>query len=248
MGVSSKLIKGVAIASAALISINISAIADGHGDRPEAEVARDAGRKPQQVMEYLGVKSGMTIFEPSASSGYYTALLSKAVGPNGKVYAQNSERFWDRLKENAVPRYEKLGNVEAHIGRVTDFGDADGRVDMIPITLIYHHLHYTADSGDATPENSKALYAKAMQMLKPGGVIAIIEHQAPDGTPRAESAAWHRASLQNAIDDLTAAGFEYVGNSNVLANPNDPQNIHFRDLSSGRDTSQRFVAKFRKPK
>ncbi len=216
-------------------------------DRSEAEVARDAGRKPAEILGYYGVKPGQTIYEHGSSSGYYTAILSHAVGAEGKIFAQNSAGFWERLKEKTGPRHKALGNVETYVGKITDFSGHDGTIDMIMLSLIYHHLHYSEATGDETPTNSKSFYDAALKMLKPGGVFAIIEHQAPDGTARAQSAAWHRATLQNAIDDMTAAGFEYVGNSDVLANPEDPQNINFRELKSGRDTSQRFVAKFRKP-
>lgn len=241
-------------AIAAVVALSFTAQADHHkkgemakADRPAAEVARDAGRKPDQVLAYLGVKPGMTIWDHASSSGYYTAIFSKAVGPEGKVYAQNRPGGWERLKDALEPRYKAMGNVTPYIGQISEFEDGAGEFDMVFTGLIYHHMHYSENTGDGTPDASKVFYAKAMEMLKPGGMYVIIEHQAPDGTPRAQSAAWHRASLQNAIDDLTAAGFEYVGNSDVLANPDDPQNIHFRELTSGRDSSQRFVAKFRKP-
>ena len=231
-----------------------SALADGHVakiisglDRPDAEVARDAGRKPAEVIEFIGIKPGMTVWDHASGGGYYTAMFSAVVGPEGKVYAQNSENFWPRLQETTEPRHKALGNVETYVGRITDFDGPDASIDVVFVGLIYHHLHYSEASGEGLPANSKAYYAQVMKMLKPGGIIAFTEHQAPDGTPRAQSAAWHRAALKNAIDDLTAAGFEFAGSSDVLANPDDPQNIHFRDLSSGRDTSQRFLVKFRKP-
>lgn len=252
-------IKKAVLLGAACLSMcmgtSLNAFADGHIstiisklDRPEAEVARDAGRKPADVIEYLGVKPGMTIWDQASSSGYYSVLFAAVVGQDGKVYAQNSARGWERSKETLEPRYKAIPNIEPYVGKITEFTGPDGSIDILFTGLIYHHMHYSENSGESAPDASKEFYKKAMAMLKPGGTYVIIEHQAPDGTPRAESAAWHRASLQNAIDDLTAAGFEYAGNSDVLANPNDPQNIHFRELSSGRDTSQRIVAKFRKPR
>lgn len=242
------------IAGAAVLAASATVSADHHAnseqtmpERPAAQIARDAGRKPEQVLAYLDVKPGMKIWDHASSTGYYATIFSEAVGPTGKVYAQNRPAGWERLKDALAPRYEAMGNVEPFIGQIREFEGEDGTFDMVFTGLIYHHMHYTENSGEATPEPSKQFFAKAMQMLKPGGMYVIIEHQAPDGTPRAQSAGWHRASLQNAIDDLTAAGFELVGTSDVLANPNDPQNVHFRELPTGRDTSQRFIAKFRKP-
>ena len=57
--------------------------------RADADKARDAGRKPAQVLTFLGVERGMTVFDLIAASGYYTETLSVAVGPTGQVYAQN---------------------------------------------------------------------------------------------------------------------------------------------------------------
>jgi len=243
------------LAGAAVLTMSFSSFADHHevgekmkNERPAGDIARDAGRKPDQVLKFLGVKPGMKVWDHASSTGYYTAVLSEAVGRNGMVYAQNRTTSWERLKDALAPRYEKLGNVEPFAGNITDFEGGDGEFDMVFTALIYHHMHYSEASGDGTPDASKTFYAKAMKMLKPGGMYVIIEHQAPDGTSREDSAGWHRASLANAITDLTAAGFEYVGNSDVLANPDDPQNIPFRELTSGRDSSQRYVAKFRKPK
>lgn len=242
------------LAAAMVLALGSNAAADGHGnasqampDRPAAEIARDAGRKPAQVLEYLGIENGMKIWDHASATGYYAAIFSEAVGPTGKVYAQNRPRTWERLGDALGPRYETMGNVEPFIGQIREFEGEDGTFDMVFTGLIYHHMHFDDNAGEATPEASKQFFAKSMQMLKPGGLYVIIDHQAPDGTPRAQSAEWHRASLQNAIDDLTDAGFQHVGSSDILANPNDPQTVHFRELPTGRDTSQRFIAKFRKP-
>ncbi len=216
-------------------------------DRPAAEIARDAGRKPKQVLAYLDVRPGMKIWDHASSTGYYAAIFSDAVGPEGMVYAQNRPAGWERLKDGLAPRYEAMGNVTPFIGQISEFEGEDGTFDMVFTGLIYHHMHYNENTGNDTPDASKAFFAKALELLKPGGTYVIIEHQAPDGTPRAQSAAWHRATLANAINDLTSAGFEFVGTSDILANPDDPQNAHFRELSSGRDSSQRFIVKFRKP-
>ena len=249
-----KFITKALLAGAAVLSLSFASMADHHAagekmkhERPAGDIARDAGRKPDQVLDFLEVKKGMKVWDHASSTGYYTAVLSQAVGKGGMIYAQNRPASWERLKDALALRYEKLGNVDPFAGNITDFEGGDGEFDMVFTALIYHHMHYSEASGDGTPDASKTFYAKAMEMLKPGGMYVIIEHQAPDGTARADSAGWHRASLENAISDLTTAGFEYVGSSNVLANADDPQNIPFRELTSGRDTSQRFVAKFRKP-
>ena len=58
-------------------------------NRPAEDKARDADRKPAELLQFFGVKPGMTTVDIIALGGYITEALSVAVGPNGKVYAQN---------------------------------------------------------------------------------------------------------------------------------------------------------------
>jgi len=83
-------------------------------ERPAADVARDANRKPHEIIAFAGVKPGMHVAELAPGGGYYTRLLSQAVGPNGKVYAILTQAqagrpgYLDRV--NALAKV--LGNVE----------------------------------------------------------------------------------------------------------------------------------------
>ncbi|MDP6652729.1 MAG: hypothetical protein QGF90_11590, partial [Gammaproteobacteria bacterium] len=61
-------------------------------DREVTDFVRDGVRKPVEVLEFLGIESGMTVLDLYAAGGYYTFILSKAVGPDGVVYAQNTRR------------------------------------------------------------------------------------------------------------------------------------------------------------
>ncbi|MEQ9563162.1 MAG: hypothetical protein RLN69_11620, partial [Woeseiaceae bacterium] len=61
-------------------------------DRPQADRDRDEGRKPADVIEFLGIEPGMRVIDVIAAGGYYTEVLSLAVGPEGLVVAQNTDR------------------------------------------------------------------------------------------------------------------------------------------------------------
>src|SRR5271168_1928640 len=81
-------------------------------DRPAADKALDAGRRPDQIMAFYGIKPGMKDADIFAGGGYMTELISRIVGSTGTVYSQNGpfpERFkeigdaWnERLKEPAL--------------------------------------------------------------------------------------------------------------------------------------------------
>jgi len=62
-------------------------------NRPLEDKARDAARKPIQTVQFLGIKTGDTVIDVIAAGGWFTEVLSAAVGPSGKVLAQNPDFF-----------------------------------------------------------------------------------------------------------------------------------------------------------
>ncbi|MEE8579828.1 MAG: hypothetical protein V3S78_07730, partial [Hyphomicrobium sp.] len=90
--------------------------------RPAEEKARDASRKPAEVLNFVGIGAGMTVLEISAGAGWYTEVLSAAVGADGNVIAENSPRFEERVGDAAHARAERLGNVEVRFVDVNDLG------------------------------------------------------------------------------------------------------------------------------
>ena len=74
--------------------------------RPDADRARDADRKPAETLAFAGVKTGDIVVELAPGHGYYTRLLSAAVGPKGKVYAVMSPPKPDAPPNAPVPGAE----------------------------------------------------------------------------------------------------------------------------------------------
>ncbi len=94
------------------------------GDRADADKVRDAGRKPAEVVTFLGVASGMTVIDLIAASGYYTEVLSVAVGEKGKVYAQNGAfvlKMREGANENDNKELHRMTKAQA-VKSVTDAG------------------------------------------------------------------------------------------------------------------------------
>lgn len=219
-------------------------------NRSEENRARDGDRKPAEVLAFFGVKEGMTVVDIASGGGYFSEILSGAVGPDGDVRAQNraGPRMDDKQKAALAAQYAKFGNIALD---VTEPGQplpyADNSVDMVLLSLIIHHLHYDEASGDAMPESSAAVYADFKRILKPGGTFAIIEHKAPDGTSRAQSAGWHRISEDVMKADVTSAGFEFASANDVIHNnpDDDERNTWFETGLRGKTT--RLVHIYRKP-
>src|SRR5277367_3476652 len=67
-------------------------------DRPAADKALDAGRRPDQIMAFYGIKPGMKVADIFAGGGYMTELFARVVGRSGTVYSQNMP-FPDKFKK-----------------------------------------------------------------------------------------------------------------------------------------------------
>lgn len=218
--------------------------------RTEDNRARDDDRKPGKVLAFYGVKEGMTVVDIAASGGYYTEILSGAVGPDGAVHAQYTRgpRFDEARNAALEAQYAPFGNI---VIDATEQGAPlpydDNSVDMVMLSLIIHHLHYSEESGDAMPARSGEIYADVKRVLKPGGVFAIIEHKAADGSSRADSAGWHRIPEAVMKADVTSAGFDFAGSADEIHNnpEDDLKNVWFETGMRGKTT--RLVHKYVKP-
>lgn len=217
--------------------------------RPEADMARDEARKPAQVLAFYGIEPGMKVLEVGAGSGYYAEILNYTVGTGGKVLAQNSPGFAERvLKDKLAVRYQdgRLENAEQLLANAPDWQIEDGALDAAFIFLIYHHMHLDDDESEAMPERTKVTLSKIYAALKPGGVLGIIEHRAAAGTTRLESARWHRITDAVARADMAAAGFVFDGESEMFSNADDDEKNYWRQAGLAGKTT-RLVHRYKKP-
>ena len=109
-------------------------------DRATPDVENDKKRDALKLLEFTGVKTGMTVLDMGAGGGYSTELMARAVGPTGKVYGQNekeSERFINRMKATPVKNITSLAR---------PFDDplpADVKnLDLITFFFYYHDTTY----------------------------------------------------------------------------------------------------------
>ena len=197
--------------------------------RPAEDVARDADRKPAETLAFFDVKPGEVVFEFVAGGGYFTELLSHTVGDTGRVVATREEP--KRIADGRLP------NVTAVEDR--EWGLAPGSVDLIFTALNYHDVvNLKADRP--------ALLKNFMTILKPGGIFAVIDHSAENGSGDRDVGTLHRIDEAFVVSEVKAAGFELVGSSDLLRNPNDARTLKVFDPAIRGKTDQ-FVLKFRKP-
>jgi len=202
--------------------------------RSDADKARDAARKPAEMLEFSGVKPGDKVGELLPGGGYFTRLLSAAVGPNGKVYAAAPANDLEKAKAAAK------GNVEVVALTPTSLGFPEP-VDLIFTAQNYHDFHLKRLNLDVAAVN-KRLY----DALKPGGTLLIIDHAAVPGAPIEVADSLHRIDPAVVRREVEAAGFKFVGESNAVRNPSDPKTGNVFDPAIRGKTDQ-FVYKFQKP-
>lgn len=205
---------------------------------------RDTDRKPAEVLEYLGVRAGMTAVDIMAAGGWYTEVLSHAVGEDGAVVAQNPDfilQFRDGANDKALNARladRRLPNVTRLDKNFAALSAADGQFDVALSALNFHDIY---NSGG--PEAATGMLLAIKTILKPGGVFGIIDHA---GNPDADNESLHRINKARVIETAQAAGFDVVGESPLLATDSDDRSggVFGPDI---RGKTDRFIIKLHKP-
>lgn len=210
------------------------------GNRSDEDKARDAGRKPADVVAFLGVKEGMKVLDVIAASGYYTEVLSVAVGESGTVFAQNPDfllRMRDGYNDKALSARladDRLPNVVRLDVEMDNLGIEKNSLDAAFTALNLHDVY------NRSSEAAIGMLVNIKSLLKSGGVMGVIDHNGDEGN---DNAKLHRMTQAQAIEVAEKAGF-IVESSDVLANPNDDRS---QNVFTNRGATDRFVLKLRKP-
>jgi predicted methyltransferase len=205
----------------------------GADSRPEADKVRDSARRPYQIMALLGVEEGMTAIDVGAGGGWYTRVLSAAVGPSGRVISQWGPRALGQNNGQAArDMATSLGNTEASF---EDMVDIESNVADVAVTALNIH-HSNAERG---VPYLRGIY----DVLKPGGVAVIIDHV---GIAGQNNGGMHRVLPASVKQWIESAGFEVVEESNILYTNADDHTVGAQDPRLGRNVD-RFAFLIRKP-
>ena len=209
-------------------------------DRTEEDRKEDERRHPAELTDFSGVKPGMTVLDMMAGGGYTTEVFARAVGPAGKVYAQNAAGTPEKFTAALPARTKKPGihiiPVEAPIEAPVPADVHD--LDMITLVLNYHDIAYMP--VDRAKMN-KAIFAG----LKHGGSLIIVDHAAKAGDGANVGKTLHRIEESTLVGEVEAAGFKKAAEGDFLRVPSDPKDQPFFKMD-GKPTDQ-FVLKFTKP-
>lgn len=249
--------------------------------QPEDVQARYRYRHPQETIEFFGIEPGMTVVEGLPGSGWYTRLLLPYLGSEGHLIGANyamdmwpnfpfaDEEFMKTqstwVTDWPIDAEEWRGNAGATVAAF-NFGsmpaDMNGTADVVFFPRVLHNLaRYESKGGFLT-----AALADAYAVLKPGGIFGVVQHHARDEMSD-EFADGSHGYLKKSFIIAAAenAGFEFVAESDVNANPADQpteEDVVWRlppTLAASRDDpelqaeleaigeSNRITLKFRKP-
>lgn len=208
---------------------------------------RDSARKPMQVLEFLKVEPGSKVLELYSGGGYYTVILSAALGDEGVVFAQNSPgalRFEEDRGEitagealtQKVSALE-LTNVIRIDERLRNIHFEPNSLDMVVIFQVFHD-YFNRDTARADQ-----MLSKVKSWLKPGGRVGVIDH---NGLTELDNLRLHRIPKASVIQAFTDNGFSLVDESDILRNKTDTLRRPVFDPMLSRNTD-RFLLLFESP-
>jgi predicted methyltransferase len=204
--------------------------------------ARDADRKPAETLMLAEIAEGERIVELAAFGHYWSHMLVEAVGSSGHVYMVDMpwiERFGGEPARAFDAAHENATFTQAHYNQM----QLPANVDAVLMVQFYHDLkrNNASESVDTADMNRRILAA-----LKPGGIYLVIDHNAEAGSGWRDASTLHRIDPATIKSEVTAAGFELVQDSNLLANPADDRKQNMR-AEGLRGRTDQAVLVFRKP-
>ncbi len=235
-----------AIAAATML-VAAAPLSIDNSTRPAEDVARDAARKPADMVAFAKITPGQTVVDLLPGGGYFTRVFAQAVGPTGKVVALVSDQYAAQKPEAATviqalaaePAYK---NVEAAVRSLGDVG-APGTVDRVWTAQNYHDLR----SQKLPPQTGEGINRAVFAALKPGGYYIVLDHSAAKGSGLRDVDTLHRIDAATLKAEVTSVGFKFAGESKLLANKADDRTKMVFDPAIRGKTDQ-FVYRFMKPK
>lgn len=216
--------------------------------RSEANLKLDAGRKPAEMLTFLGLRKGMRVADMFGGNLYWAEIMAPFVAPNGRVSIWQPRQFYSQKTYDNYTAYKaKQPNVWL---RVSPFEAPDLPVatyDFMLINLDYHDVYWESAERKIPRMDPDAWLKTVYAAMKPGAVVGVIDHIAAPGDTRATVAKLHRIDPAVVKADFKRAGFRLEAESKLLRNPADDHSLLVFDPKI-RGATDRFIFKFRKPR
>ncbi len=213
--------------------------------RSEADMKRDANRKPVETLAFFGLRDDMRVLELFPGSGWYTSLLAPVLRDNGElIVALYSDRVRDGLLKQ--PGFDKV-KVDSASPEMVDDGPLGAsnvaafefEADDLDMVLTFRNMHNVSSQGRATVNTA------VFESLSTGGLYGIIDHTRRHMEPITNETG-RRADVVQIMKEVLAAGFEFVDYSDLHYRADDELRYEVGRRSVTGNTD-RFTLLFRKP-
>ncbi len=151
-----------------------------------------------EIVQALALKPGMVVGDIGAGTGFFSLLISDAVGPEGRVYAVDiAKNFIDHIEK--ISEDHKKTNIDAIICDERSVKLPEHSIDVAFICDVYHHFEYPYDSLES-------IYTA----LRPGGMMVIVDFVRIEGLSKEWTLNHVRGGMGTVIDEAQQAGFNFV--------------------------------------
>jgi len=163
---------------------------------------RDSWQKPRELVAALALRPGMRVADLGAGTGYFSRYLSEAVGPDGAVFAVDTEpNLVVHLRARA--EREHTDNVVPILASADEPRLPADSTDVVLIVDTYHHI-----------DDRRGYLRRLQQVLRKRGRVAVVDWQKqalPVGPPPD-----HKLAREQVVDEMTAAGYRLVAEPPIL--------------------------------
>lgn len=211
-----------------------------------ADLDLDNSRKGPKIAQFIGLREGDHVVDLIPSGGYWTRLFANIVGPKGRV-----DGIWPNSYAQAdhknISAYMAMGQ-SGDFGRVRTYIEP-ARVILLdePVDVFFTSMNYHDYSDSFVgPVSPDVFNRQVFNALKPGGLYIVIDHVGAPCTGMRQIGTLHRIEPQVVRQQIEAAGFVFVADSDLLRNPADDHSLSVFDEAI-RGKTDRFIYKFRKP-
>ncbi len=224
-------------------------------DRLAADLERDLRSKPQAIIPLLNIEQGDRVIDIFGSGGYYSDLLARALGDEGRAILHNNQGFEQWGSNILQDRFDN--GMPSNVVMLRRYGiDLElpyESVDAALIVMALHDLYVIPKRYDGEkyvpvgpPANVEYFYEQLLIALKPGGRFVVVDHAGEPGMELEATTDLHRINEEFLRADIEANGFRFVSSEPPLRNPEDDRTriVFDEDLQGKTD---RFVLVFEKP-
>ena len=248
---------GMILATAMLVAVpatapaapaDVAAAVSNATVRTADNVKLDDGRKPAEVLQFLGLETGMQAIDLFGGNRYWAEIMAPAVGPKGHVTVWEPAQFYDKASQEKFAEFQqKAPNAHLIVSPFEAMTLEPNAYDFMMINLNYHDVYWESAKFGVKRMEPDVFLKTVFDGMKPGGIVGVIDHVGKPGDTRQTVEKVHRIDPAVVKADFERAGFKLEAESDLLKNPADDHALLVFDEKI-RGKTDRFMFRFRKPR